>query len=277
MLGKNYQLLKTNVMKTNRNFPENGIAITLDALIFANRNKAYGAYELRRKYKKHLFIAFFFALVLFISGISVPYIHAKYFNEKKIQAPPKKGDYVITDLDEPKPIVPPPPVNFPDASRFRYQAIMVVDTVLNETDELMPFDDILANTNNDFDELALVPISKPEDNYFDPDKVEGITMVQENATFQGGDLRGFQIWVQRNVTYPVDAAQANIQGKVILEFCVNTKGEICDIKVLRGPHPSMNDECIKILMNSPKWNPAKQNGRLVKQKFTLPIQFILAS
>lgn len=100
-----------------------------------------------------------------------------------------------------------------------------------------------------------------------------VTEVQ--ASFHGGDLNAFRNWVQKNLQYPQIAAEKGISGKVFIEFAVNSKGDVVDIKVLRGVDPMLDNESIRVIKSSPKWTPAKQGGKIVKQKFVIPLQFTL--
>ncbi len=99
--------------------------------------------------------------------------------------------------------------------------------------------------------------------------------VEEQATFQGGDLQSFVKWVQANIKYPNELAETSISGRVIVQFSVDQKGKVVDIKILRGLDPLLDNEVIRVLNSSPKWSPAKQGGRAVKQTFTIPIVFKL--
>lgn len=97
--------------------------------------------------------------------------------------------------------------------------------------------------------------------------------VEESATFNGGNIEDFRNWVQSNITYPEEALNAQISGKVSVTFVINKKGEVSDVSILRGIHPSIDKETLRVLLNSPKWKPAKQNGTIVKQMFSIPVQF----
>lgn len=99
--------------------------------------------------------------------------------------------------------------------------------------------------------------------------------VEEPATFQGGDLQSFVKWVQENIKYPKEFAESCITGKVFVQFTVDQKGKLVDIKILRGVDPLLDNEVIRVLNSSPKWTPAKQGGRAVKQTFTIPVVFKL--
>jgi len=100
-------------------------------------------------------------------------------------------------------------------------------------------------------------------------------IVEENATFRGGDVNTFRTWVQQNLGYPTSAAEAGISGKVFVQFCVDTRGRICNVKVLRGIHPDLDKEVVRCINTSPEWIPAKQGGRAVMQQFVMPVIFSL--
>ncbi len=105
-----------------------------------------------------------------------------------------------------------------------------------------------------------------------PNPDEGYFIVEENAMFQGGDIYSFVNWVNQNLKYPVDA---DVSGRIFLEFSVDTLGTVADIKLLRGIDPKLDEEAIRVVKSSPKWTPAKQNGVKVKQKITIPVSFTL--
>jgi TonB family protein len=93
------------------------------------------------------------------------------------------------------------------------------------------------------------------------------------ANFLNDDINKFRLWVAQNLNYPPIAAEVGIWGKLIIQFSIDTSGYVCDVKVLKSLHPIMEKAAIKTIMSSPKWNSVRQNNRLVKQKFALPIVF----
>ncbi len=99
--------------------------------------------------------------------------------------------------------------------------------------------------------------------------------VEENATFQGGDISGFATWVKEHLVFPESALEMGIEGKVIVQFVVNSKGAIEKVVVLRGVDPVLDQEVIRTIQNSPKWVPGKQGGKPVKQQFVIPVNFKL--
>lgn len=100
-------------------------------------------------------------------------------------------------------------------------------------------------------------------------------IVEENATFQGGDIDSFRKWVQSNMVYPTAAVEAGIQGKVIMQFAVNSNGNLVDTKILRGVNPELDKEALRAVLSSPKWVAGRQGGKAVKQQFVIPIVFQL--
>jgi TonB family protein len=108
-----------------------------------------------------------------------------------------------------------------------------------------------------------------------PDEEVPFIIVEQQATFQGGDLNAFRDWVQNHLEYPAVAASNGISGKVYVQFAITSKGDVVDIKVLRGVDPSLDNESVRVIKSSPKWTPAQQGGKNVKQQFVIPIQFSL--
>ena len=102
---------------------------------------------------------------------------------------------------------------------------------------------------------------------------QGFIAVEENATFQGGDLASFRTWVQKNSKYPADAMKDKTEGKVTVKFTINTIGKVSDIKILRSLSNSIDNEIIRVLNTSPDWKPGLQKGKAVNQQFVIPVNF----
>lgn len=99
-------------------------------------------------------------------------------------------------------------------------------------------------------------------------------VVEEQPSFPGG--QGALIsWLAENIKYPVEAAKAGIQGRVIVQFVVTATGSIADVKVVRGVEPSLDKEAVRVISSMPKWTPGKQNGTAVNVRYTYPVTFRL--
>lgn len=100
-------------------------------------------------------------------------------------------------------------------------------------------------------------------------------LVEQKPKFQGGDANSFSAWVNKNLQYPEIAKENGIQGRVTLQFTVNTDGSVSNVKVLRGVDPSLDKEAVRIVSMSPKWEPGKQRERPVKVVYNFPVVFQL--
>jgi protein TonB len=80
-------------------------------------------------------------------------------------------------------------------------------------------------------------------------------------------------WLEENVTYPVSANLTGIEGKVLVAFDVNADGTVGSVHVKESANPLLESEVVSKLQEMPRWIPAFQNGRAVKVKYTLPINF----
>jgi TonB family protein len=108
----------------------------------------------------------------------------------------------------------------------------------------------------------------------DPNMV--FTVVEETATPKEG-IESFYRYIAANLRYPVQARREGVEGKVYVEFIVNTDGTLSDARVVRGIGGGCDEEAVRVLAGSPEWNPGKQKGVAVKQKMVLPIVFKLGS
>ena len=248
--------------------------VSLDDIVFEHRNKEYGAYVLRRKYRKYLAIAFLISLFGVSSGVAVPFIKA-YMNKDKSVVLVKETVAEMSNVKQDEDIPPPPPPPPPPAAmeqQVRYTAPVVVDTV-KEDIQLAIVDDVKETTSNEPvpENIEVVKESEPVIVEEEP----AFVFVEEQATFQGGDINSFRDWVQKNLVYPPVAVENGIFGRVTVQFAVSSKGEVVDVKILRGVDPSLDKETIRVINSSPKWGAAKQGGRAVKQQFVIPVIFML--
>ena len=100
-------------------------------------------------------------------------------------------------------------------------------------------------------------------------------LVEQKPSFNGGDANEFSKWVNSRLVYPEIAKENGVQGRVTLQFTVNTDGSVSDVKVLRGVDSSLDKEAVRIVKMSPKWTPGKQRDRPVKVVYNFPVVFQL--
>lgn len=102
---------------------------------------------------------------------------------------------------------------------------------------------------------------------------EVFVRVEQMPQFRGGTQLDFKKYIQEQIIYPKEAIEAGIEGRVFVSFTINEKGEIEDIKIVRGVDPLLDNEVLRVLKLSPKWTPGKQRGKPVKTSFTIPVEF----
>ena len=84
-----------------------------------------------------------------------------------------------------------------------------------------------------------------------------------------------QEFLAKNLKYPKEARENEIQGTVFIEFIVESDGSITNTKVLKGIGGGCDEECLRIIRLMPKWNSGKEFGKSVRVRFVLPIKFSL--
>lgn len=92
--------------------------------------------------------------------------------------------------------------------------------------------------------------------------------------FKGG-LKAFGAFLSRNMRYPKEAQRNKIQGRVFLQFVIEKDGSLTDTKVVRGIGSGCDEEALRVINNSPEWNPGMQRGKKVRVSYVLPIYFKL--
>lgn len=113
--------------------------------------------------------------------------------------------------------------------------------------------------------------------YFDLpiDNIEEVfTVIEETAQPVGG-MAAFYHFIGKEMQYPKEAKKKRLEGKVFIQFVINKDGTLADIKVIKGLGMGCDEEAIRLVSISPKWNPGTQRGKPVRQRYTLPIIFKL--
>ena len=96
--------------------------------------------------------------------------------------------------------------------------------------------------------------------------------VEEMPQFPGGNPALYK-YIANNMRYPESAREKNIQGKVVIKFCVTATGSIDQISVLKGLSPDVDAEAIRVVKTFPVFLPGKKEGVAVPVWFLVPINF----
>jgi len=168
---------------------------------------------------------------------------------------------------------------------WRYQE----ENMVFQSDQGIHIKDSLTDLRNGFDEAPIERADKGErsddineiiielaafENCYQDTTGNTYTVVDEMPGFEGG-INGLRSMVQRKVLYPDEAAQSGIQGTVLVDFVVTEEGKVENVCLLKGVHPLVDSEAIKVIENLPYFTPGKKDGKAVRVKFTIPIIFQL--
>ena len=93
-------------------------------------------------------------------------------------------------------------------------------------------------------------------------------------TFKGGDA-ALMKYLSENIKYPEAAEKAGEQGRVVVNFIVEKDGAVSNVKVARSVTPTLDAEAVRVIKAMPKWVPGKQDGKLVRVKYNVPVSFRL--
>lgn len=99
--------------------------------------------------------------------------------------------------------------------------------------------------------------------------------IEIKPEFNGGDATGFSKWVYENLQYPKSAYEADIQGRIVIQFTVEKDGKVSNVKLLRGVHPDLDAEAVRVISSSPDWKPGYVNGEPVRVRYLFPLIFKL--
>jgi len=250
-------------------------APAFDEIVFAYRNKEYGAYWLRKRYNRNLLIGMIIGIIILSTAIIGPYINAKAL-ENRAKRAERQVEIQMENLDQPQenvePPPPPPPPPAETVEQVKYVAPVVVDSVKPEdVKQLMTADQAQAEVKNE--EVSVVE-EVQEEVKEEEAPTEVFVVVEEMPAFPGGD-KSLMEFIYANIQYPEIAKENNIQGRVILRFCVTYKGGVDQVQIIRGVDKSLDDEAVRVIKMLPPWKPGKQGGKPVNVWYSVPVTFQL--
>jgi periplasmic protein TonB len=253
-------------------------AAPMDEIVFERRNKTYGAYILRKLYNKNMNRALILAVIILLAGLAYP-LASSYYAQRRAGYVEKAASAEFIDLDKPKEEAPPPPPPPPPPPAELQQKVKFVAPIVT-TEEVVEDADIfnqdeLAQTSNEAvvvaEEVAQVVVAE----VIEVEESKPVfTIVEEMPSFPGGEAERNK-FLAENIVYPQQATENGIQGTVYVSFVVDSKGNVTDVKVLRGIGGGCDEEAVRVVKMMPQWHPGKQNGKLVRVLFNMPIYFKL--
>jgi protein TonB len=260
-------------------------------LLFEDKNKSYGAYQIRLDSSKRHVMAFIFTIIGAVVIAVIPAIYSTVkaaieqqagLNESATLADLKTVEQKVPEenierqLDAP----PPPPLR----STIQFTAPNIVDaSEITEENEMKSQDDLAASheqisvaTVQGTDDISGIDIADLERNQIVAEAVveEVFVSVEQNPEFPGG-IQELYKYIGSHIVYPSIARENGLEGKTTVRFVVEKDGSVTDVTVLRGFDKACDAEAVKVVKSLPKFQPGRQNGRSVRVYYTIPISFKL--
>ena len=250
-------------------------APSLNDIVFELRNKEYGAYKLRKKYNRNVLIGVLIGILLLGTAVITPHIYAKAMESKKAREE-RQVEMIMENLDQPTEQVAPPPPPPPPAEaqqQNRYIPPVVVDSVKPEDNvQLLTADQAAVEVvNEEYIEAVEEVKEEVQEEEAEP---EPFVVVEEMPEFPGGQIELLK-YIFEHTNYPEVAKENNIQGKVIVRFCVTAKGTVSQISVLKGVDAELDKEAMRVVATLPAFKPGKQGGKPVPVWYMVPITYTL--
>jgi protein TonB len=251
-------------------------APAFDDIVFEVRNKEYGAYKLRKKYNRTVLIALLIGVIIIATAIITPYINAKAAENRSKRAE-RQVEVKLENLDTPTELVAPPPPPPPPPTdvvqQQKYVPPEVVDSIKPEdVKQFITADQAQSEvTNREVVEVVQQVKEEVQEAEAEP---EPFVVVEEMPMFPGGEP-ALMKFIGEHTQYPEIAKENNIQGRVIVRFCVTPKGGVSQVSVLRGIDPDLDKEAMRVVSTLPAFKPGKQGGKPVPVWYMVPITFTL--
>ena len=263
-------------------------------IIFEGRNKEYGAYQLRKTYNRRLVTS------LIIVGALCLLLFIGYLVSNLLENNAEAKNVVVQDVqleeikqeekkEDPPPPPPPKPPDPPKVEMAKFTPPKIVKDEEVKEEEKPPEVEKLEETKigtmnqeGQKDEGIVAPpvddggkgvVEAPKKDDEDWDKT--FTKVEIESEYPGG-AAAWQRYLNRNLRYPQEAIDNEVQGAVVVQFIVDREGNVSDVEAISGPQ-ELRSEAVRVIKKSGKWTPAVQNGRQVKSYKKQPIVFRLES
>jgi protein TonB len=245
-------------------------------ILFDNRNKQYGGYELRSHYQQRVIKS----MGIVYAVIAALVIYACIPHGKGNGATPDVTHRIteLTDIIIPSVVLPPPKIEPPAASStVAYSVpVVVVDNLVTTPppaiDVVSTLPPGISTTTGDPNATTTASTTGTgHTTVAQPTTLPPATWVEEMPAFDG-DITAY---LQKAIRYPDAARESNIEGRVTVRFVVNEDGSVTNAQVMKGIGGGCNEEALRVINSMPKWKPGKQGGHLVKVYYTIPISFLL--
>ena len=257
-------------------------------LVFDDRNKEYGAYDLRKHYAGNVVRAMGItflgvgllcgATIIFKTVPAVVKVIPVDLTQKIFVLPPPTQ--AVKKAEQPQP--PKPIKSQPPAQAPTIKFLVPVVTSQPVTDNPPKNVDLTSNigtqtTKGPSTAIDLPPTDGPAAGGTGtaPDVVHTLDGLDVMPTPVGGEA-AWAKFLNKNLRFPAEAQDAGVGGRVILSFIIEKDGSLSNITVDRKAGYGFDEEALRVLRLAKAWKPGQQNGQPVRVKYMIPINFQVA-
>ncbi len=260
-------------------------------IVFDDRNKVYGAYELRSRYTGRLTKALLSTGALGLVVLLASFVGSRMKNNNHplgfekdsiVLIDPPKNDPII---EPPPPLAPAKPIEQPILETSRYTAALkIVNEEIKPEETIKDVDDMMKtkigtiNTPGDkATDIVSPPIEEPQTGVISAPKKdkadETLIVVQIQAKFPGGD-EAWRKYIAKEIERHTDELQEDGKaGACIVQFIVDEEGKISEVEALTMKGSKLAELCVNAIRKGPDWTPAENNGMKVKAYRKQPVTF----
>ena len=275
---------KTFAMNINNTMPTDVLDI-----LFANRNRSYGAYQLRKNYNKRLSIALA-VMISFCLLCSITY-NLQAARQKEVALTDLVTEITLMHKTNEKPLVIPPtaklkPIEQPRIATLKFTVPKLVNeqviTPPPTQDDANNIKIDVATRNGIHGDMPAPPVEQSIGTAETLIKTEDYTKefhtVEKMAQFPGGP-NAWMNFLRHNLRSETPADNGAPAGRytVNVSFLVDREGNISEVKAMNDPGYGAAAEAIRVILRGPKWTPAEQNGRPVIYRQLQQITFVVAT
>ncbi|ADY51899.1 TonB family protein [Pseudopedobacter saltans DSM 12145] len=270
-------------------------------LVFQNRNKSYGAYEIRRDADTYLLKALLISFGVFslFIGSTVYYmnkdkqaatsyttsLHKDFDDERIVKLEDFKQEtppMVENTKPLPDQVASTPQINIAQIKYVKMRPVedskgvdapataIIKDNIIGSTD--------IEGAKSEAENLSVGVINGRNEISGNGSESDNTTYntasVEQMPAFPGG-MEAWAKFLRKNLNYPALAKEAGIQGRVTVSFVVEKDGSVTDVKVLRGIGGGCDEEAVRVIRKSPVWQAGVMNGRKVRVSYVIPVMFHL--
>lgn len=247
--------------------------LSLDDFAFEGRNRDYGAYMLRKTYQARLFRSFIYALSIFLALIFsyelISHFHPgdnTLYNLRGVQT-------VDVNLTYNQFI----PVKAKPAGGGSSQAQVIPEKIVPDNQVVTKPEKVETPATGDNDSTGINSTGHGRgfgsgDSEFGGEGIDGelFGSADINPQFPGG-AKAMQEYIRANLHYPETAQRLGIRGTILIYIVIMRDGSLRNIKIVKGLHPDLDNEALRVVRSMPPWRPAMRGGAAVNVRCTMPI------